>query len=73
MKDSLQSYKNLIDALEAWSKEVCRIDNITKATEAQTFATEEDQLLSFRKSDSVDFEVIIVVFYSLIFPKEYPN
>jgi len=52
---------------------VCRIDNITKATEAQTFATEEDQLLSFRKSDSVDFEVIIVVFYSLIFPKEYPN
>lgn len=61
LKESLQSYKTLIDALEIWIKEVCKPENV-KTTENLLFSTEEDQPLMLRKSDLVDFEVLNILF-----------
>ena len=57
-KEPLQGYKNLIEVLDRWSKEVIKADLNTKAS--YTMSTEEDQLLSSSRSkDTVDFEVRI--------------
>jgi len=56
-KEPLQGYKNLIEVLDRWSKEVIKADLNTKAS--YSMSTEEDQLLSSSRSkDTVDFERI---------------
>ena len=57
-KEPLQGYKNLIEVLDRWSKEVIKAENNLNTKASYSMSTEEDQLLSSSRSkDTIDFEV----------------